>query len=89
LARIQAAGVNGFVKGSSKNAVRHRGKTGGTCAEAVVKTVSATQTGELKMKAKKRKKGGPKKAAKKKTAKKKTAKKKAKKKSAKKKAKKV
>jgi hypothetical protein len=35
LARIQAAGVNGFVKGH-RNCSLIRDKTGGICAEAVV-----------------------------------------------------
>jgi hypothetical protein len=35
LARIQAAGVNGFVKGSTEIMVDAQDKTGGTCAEAV------------------------------------------------------
>jgi hypothetical protein len=35
MARIQAAGVNGFVKGSTEIMVDAQDKTGGTCAEAV------------------------------------------------------
>jgi hypothetical protein len=35
MARIQAAGVNGFVKGSTEILADARDKTGGTCAEAV------------------------------------------------------
>jgi hypothetical protein len=36
MARIQAAGVNGFVKWSTKTAADNSDETGGICAEAVV-----------------------------------------------------